>query len=138
MKTSITVADGKYTVEHEDGAGICALRYGEEWRDLVGDGLVLALVQRIEELEGNMGKALNERLGPYILAGSRMSISKAFEHGWLSNSPDAERYRWLRECNWHDSDLAVVCNPKFSIKLGIDCPSLERLDEMIDKYRGVK
>jgi hypothetical protein len=50
MKTSITVADG-YTVEHEDGARLCALRHGEPWRDLTGDGLVLALVQRIEELE---------------------------------------------------------------------------------------
>ena len=47
----VKVADGKYEVLHENGAGLRALRYGEPWRDLTGDGLVLALVQRIEELE---------------------------------------------------------------------------------------
>jgi len=51
MTTSITVAEGKYTVTHDDGANLKALRYGEEWRDLVGDGLVLALVQEIERLQ---------------------------------------------------------------------------------------
>lgn len=28
-----------------------ALRHGEEWRDLVGDNLILALIDKIEELE---------------------------------------------------------------------------------------
>lgn len=51
MKTEITVGDGKYTLVHNNGAHFHCLRYGEVWRDLVGDGMVLALVQRIEELE---------------------------------------------------------------------------------------
>ena len=51
MVTSVKVGDGKYEVLHENGAGLHALRYGKPWRDLTGDGLVLALVQRIEELE---------------------------------------------------------------------------------------
>lgn len=45
---------------------------------------------------------------------------------------DAERYRWLREQNWHDSDLCVVRRPRQAIKLGYDCPSVERLDEFCD------
>lgn len=49
MEHSITVADGKYTVIHDDGTNFRALRYGEPWRDLTGDGLILALVQRIED-----------------------------------------------------------------------------------------
>ena len=49
--TKIILQEGKYTVLHENGANLRALRHGEEWRDLCGDGLVLALVQRIEELE---------------------------------------------------------------------------------------
>lgn len=49
--TSITVADGKYTVQHENGANLRALRYGEPWRDLVGDNLVYWMACRIEELE---------------------------------------------------------------------------------------
>ena len=45
---------------------------------------------------------------------------------------DAKRYRWLRSQNWHDSDMAVVCYPKVSVKLGAVCPSSELLDEAID------
>lgn len=46
---------------------------------------------------------------------------------------DAERYRWLRSQNWSDGLLAVVAYPKYSVKLGHDCPSLERLDQQIDE-----
>ena len=48
---SVTLEDGKYTVHHEHGTNFRALRYGETWRDLTGDGLVLALVQEIERLQ---------------------------------------------------------------------------------------
>ena len=45
---------------------------------------------------------------------------------------DAERYRKLRQQHWYDSPIAVVVNPKQSIKMGSVCPSEERLDEIID------
>lgn len=45
---------------------------------------------------------------------------------------DASRYRWLRSQNWNDGLLAVVANPKAAVRLGHDCPSLDRLDEAID------
>lgn len=45
---------------------------------------------------------------------------------------DAERYRLLRKQHWNTSKFAVVCDPKNSIKLGYDSPSLERLDDLID------
>ena len=45
---------------------------------------------------------------------------------------DAERYRWLRKQHWDEADLCVVVRPKEAVKLGHDCPSLERLDEVID------
>jgi hypothetical protein len=53
MTYRVTLLDGKYTVEHTDGSNFKAYRNGcsEVWRDLTGDGLVLALVQKIEELE---------------------------------------------------------------------------------------
>ena len=51
----VTVGDGKYTVTDEDGR-FKALRYGEEWRDCTGDGLIYTLAVEIEslrkELEG--------------------------------------------------------------------------------------
>lgn len=45
---------------------------------------------------------------------------------------DAARYRWLRAQNWNDGELAVVANPKQAVKLGHDCPSMDRLDSAID------
>jgi len=46
----VTVCDGKYTVILPKDGGLKALRYGEEWRDCCGDGLILALAQEIDTL----------------------------------------------------------------------------------------
>lgn len=45
---------------------------------------------------------------------------------------DARRYRFLRNQHWPVAYLAVVVNPKASVKLGHDCPSGDRLDEQVD------
>lgn len=45
---------------------------------------------------------------------------------------DAERYRRLRAQTWFASPLAVVRDPRSAVKLGHDCPSLDRLDAAID------
>lgn len=49
----ITVCDGKYTLIMEPG-NLRALRYGEEWRDLIGDGFVMALGHEILELKADL------------------------------------------------------------------------------------
>ncbi|CUB28335.1 hypothetical protein [Bacillus cereus] len=51
----IKLLDGKYTVVNElsDGGGLHALRYGETWRNLAGDNLILAMFHEIEELQNN-------------------------------------------------------------------------------------
>lgn len=46
---------------------------------------------------------------------------------------DAARYRWLRSQKWNDGKICVVVDPKDSVKLGRDCPCLDRLDRMIDE-----
>lgn len=46
----VSVANGKYTVIQLADGGTHALRYGSHWRDCVGDGLILALAQEIEQL----------------------------------------------------------------------------------------
>lgn len=43
--------NGKYTVTHNNGVNFQALRYGEPWRSLNGDGLVLAMAQEVEALD---------------------------------------------------------------------------------------
>lgn len=49
---------------------------------------------------------------------------------------DAERYRWLRVQHWYAAKLCVVTDPKRTVRLGTDCPSDARLDELIDAERG--
>lgn len=51
---------------------------------------------------------------------------------------DAERYRAIRQMHWSKDNLAVVLNPMHNVHLGAVCPSEERLDDLIDKLRGVK
>lgn len=48
--TEIELRDGKYAVIHDNGRDLRALLHGREWRNLDGDGLVLAMAQEIEEL----------------------------------------------------------------------------------------
>ena len=48
------VCEGKYTIIfHEDTGRMEALRYGELWRDLTGDGMILAMLQEIDSLKEN-------------------------------------------------------------------------------------
>jgi hypothetical protein len=49
---------------------------------------------------------------------------------------DARRYQWLRQQNWNDSELSVVARPKDAVKLGHECPTLDRLDAAIDRARA--
>lgn len=42
--------NGKYTVIFEDKGAMKALRYGEEWRDLTGDGMVLSMLFEVDKL----------------------------------------------------------------------------------------
>lgn len=66
--TKIELAGGKYTVIHDNGRGLRALRYGEEWRNLVGDNLVMAMAQEIEELQE---KQLKKEITQTILGGGK-------------------------------------------------------------------
>lgn len=51
----IELENGKYTIVFNDNPfEFKALRYGEEWRNLVGDNLILALVDYIEDLEARL------------------------------------------------------------------------------------
>jgi hypothetical protein len=46
----IELCDCKYTYINDE-KGQRALRHGLPWRNLIGDGFILAMAQRIEELE---------------------------------------------------------------------------------------
>lgn len=58
----IKVDGGKYEVVQPETGGAHALRYGEAWRDLTGDNLILALAYELEEAREEIAK-LKTRLG---------------------------------------------------------------------------
>lgn len=53
MKYDLELCEGKYALKLDEDNQLVAFRYGEPWRDLVGDHLIRALFNRIKELEGN-------------------------------------------------------------------------------------
>jgi hypothetical protein len=50
-----------------------------------------------------------------------------------NEATDAARYRWLRAQDWFNSSLFVVRPEGRKLLLGMDCPSLFRLDDYIDE-----
>jgi len=57
MKESVKLDGGKYEVIlGQDGSSFNfhALRYGEKWRNLVGDNLILAMFNKIQDLEDKL------------------------------------------------------------------------------------
>ena len=53
-RLEVSLSDGKYTViQNADGA-LKALRYGEEWQDLTGNNLVLALAHEVDRLRDGL------------------------------------------------------------------------------------
>jgi hypothetical protein len=52
MAIRLELEGGKYTIVQEDKPHqFYALRHGEKWRDLTGDGLVLALCQQLSDTQ---------------------------------------------------------------------------------------
>lgn len=52
---NLVLADGKYEIVFSSKGEYPekALRYGEEWRDLIGDNLIAELCHMIDELKAN-------------------------------------------------------------------------------------
>jgi hypothetical protein len=50
----IDLDNGKYTVRQNEKR-LYALRYGEPWRDLLGDNLILYLAYEVESLRNQLG-----------------------------------------------------------------------------------
>ena len=68
----IELYDGKYTfIKDENGQR--ALRHGLPWRDLLGDGFVLAMAQRIEELEDEH-LALYKAIAEFGIGGCKIDL----------------------------------------------------------------
>lgn len=89
METRINLDGGKYAVIHDNGADLRAERYGEPWRSLTGDGLVLALAQRVEELEAALaGMVAQLGTAPYMNAEEKPSTAAC--HHFAETCPSCE------------------------------------------------
>lgn len=79
--TRIDIDNGKYSILHENGSNLRALRNGEPWQDLQGSGLVLAMAQEIEELREKLSRAYRP-CKLYTLDGIKLATASApFEAG---------------------------------------------------------
>jgi hypothetical protein len=58
----VDVENGKYTVVFEEDGRLHVLRYGEKWRDCIGDKLILALAQEIETLREQLKETHADQL----------------------------------------------------------------------------
>lgn len=57
----VSLEDGKYTLQFNEQTGeFKALRYGEEWQNLAGDKLALALLHKIEEQQEELEQTKNK------------------------------------------------------------------------------
>lgn len=64
-----------------------------------------------------------KRINAHIMAGA-LNVPVMVEND--------RRYRLLRQLNWHDHPICCVTEPRKSVVLGSDCPSLSRLDAILD------
>jgi hypothetical protein len=58
----IELENKKYTVVLDDDGDFYALRYGERWRELGGDKLILSMAQRIDELQEELGISTDDEV----------------------------------------------------------------------------
>lgn len=110
--TRLDFCDGKYTVIYDFSTGQSeCLRYGQPWRQLVGDKMVLAMFDRVVELQAENAALKNKlEMVEACLAGDNALI-EGLKAELAAAQKDAARYRFvrsrayvgisrLRECLW--------------------------------------
>lgn len=105
------------------------------FREAANPQTILALIAEVDRLRTRL--EIDPRHN-YDGIDCRDTTIRELERDLEEARRDAERYRWLRQQNWNDAALCVVARPKDAVKLGHDCPSMERLDAAIDAAREQK
>jgi hypothetical protein len=63
---NVSIENGKYTVIQEAQGGTRALRYGEPWRDCVGDNLIRGLAGYVDDLRKLAEDAVTAEESQYV------------------------------------------------------------------------
>ena len=89
----IAIDDGKYRIIftqdiENNSCEFFALRHGEKWRDLTGDGMVLALVQEIDRLRCGL-----ERIANWDLSCTDRDSKKKMRK-WAHKTLDYSKEKW--------------------------------------------
>jgi hypothetical protein len=81
------------------------------------------------------GRTIQEVYGPLADRDWYVDDCKLVADWYACNADriDAERYRWLRAQHHSESTMCVVLKPRDSVKTLSICPSMESLDDYIDK-----
>lgn len=95
----VTVADGKYTIVMPETGGLHCLRYGEEWRSLTGDGMVLAMAYEIDDLRDALRRI--QTIHDEKLATEWIPVGGGKVPGYPDDIADA--------CGEHLSEIAEIC-----------------------------
>ena len=106
MNEEISVYDDKYKFYMKDRSLHC-LRYGEPWRDFIGDGAVLQLFLHAVELD-ELSKAANEWLGIYFELYSTGDAGRMLhpkmkqfrEESKADAKLDSPKLQYLDICSW--------------------------------------
>lgn len=91
--TTVHILDDKYAIKHEDGLNIRATRYGEPWREFIGDKLMYMLVTRFAKLEEENRKmrkllqAVLDKSDSYISSENGLNRTLAQIHSYLNSLP---------------------------------------------------
>lgn len=62
----VEIENGKYTVIQDASGRLHALRYGQEWRDCVGDNLIFHLAHYVNDLRKLADDAITAEESQYI------------------------------------------------------------------------
>ena len=109
-----------------------------DWNNYTNCNTVDKAADEIEKLEADLAKHRELLLHHLSVIDPLRAENAQLKAELAAITKDAERYRWLRNQHWNDSDMCVVESPKESLKLGSRCPSGELLDVAIDAATSVE
>lgn len=75
---NVTICDGKYTIIQDATGRTKVLRYGQEWRQVTGDNVILGSAHEISNLRNSVARLIRE-VEVLRLYGNKDCIAQADE-----------------------------------------------------------